>query len=221
MTAVQPARRALTPLLGALAFLLFYLAVSPVAGAFATQPLPMPGAPAQEVHDFFTGSGAASVVTGVLQMLSVAGLTVFVSGLHRIQPVPGGRLRIVGWLAVLAMVVSSLIAIVLGTTASALSPETVVAWRQMSFYAGGVVHVVALGGLALAIAVSRMLTRPVRVMAWVAAVPAVLSVASLFWYYASILLPAGRLLAMIAFVVAGVSLVRRRSTAGTGVNVPR
>jgi hypothetical protein len=205
--------RAFPTLLGAVAFLVIYLAVSPVTNVIA--PLPLPDAPPAEVYAYFTDSGAASILTGVLQLLSVAGLAVFVTGCLRLASAAPQRrgFRVLGWLAVAAMAVSCAIAIFLGVGASTLSSDAVMAWRQASFYTGGVVHVVALGGLALTLALWPGWTRPVRVVAWIAAVPALLSIASLIWYYASILLPVGRLLAMVAFIVAGGSLVRGRSLA--------
>ncbi|ODU06348.1 MAG: hypothetical protein ABS81_04860 [Pseudonocardia sp. SCN 72-86] len=194
-------------------FLLAYLAVSPVADAIA--PLPLPDAPTAEVYAYFTDHGAASIVTGILQLLSVAGFALFLTATlrHAIASPQRRACRVLGWIAVAAMVVSCAIAIWLPLAAAGLSSDAVEAWRQASFYAGGVVHIVALGGFVLTVALWRSWTRPVRVMAWIAAVPALLSIASLLWYYASILLPAGRLLAMLAFIVAGVSLVRSRSRA--------
>lgn len=215
VTVSTRARTRTSPLIGSAAFLLIYLAVSPVADAIA--PLPLPDAPIEDVYTYFTDHGAASIATGVLQLLSVSGFGLFLAAGLRFLTVP--RLRqaaqLLGWIAVLAMLVSCAVAIILPLAAPALSPENVETWRQVSFYAGGVVHVVALGGTALSIAVGRDWTTPVRVMAWIAAVPALLSVSSLFFYYASILLPAGRLLTMIAFIVAAISLARGRSlTAG-------
>ena len=203
--------RTTAPLIGAAAFLLIYLAVSPVANAIA--PLPMPDAPVADVYAYFTDHGAASIVTGLLQLLSVAGFALFVrASLRQVTDSPRRRAGLaLGSIAVAAMLVSCAVAIILPLAADGLTPDTVDTWRQVSFYAGGVVHVVALGGVALVIALWNAWTKPVRVMAWIAAVPALLSVTSLFWYYASILLPAGRVLAMIAFIVAGVSLIRGRS----------
>lgn len=199
------------PLLGAAVFLLLYLAVSPVADAIA--PLPLPDAPIEDVYAYFTDHGAASLVTGVLQLASVAGFALFLNtSSARVVDTNQRRPGLVfGWIAVAAMAVSCLVALFLPLTAAGQTPETVEIWRQVSFYAGGVVHVVALGGVALVIAASRGWTKPVRVMAWIAGIPALLSVLSIFFYYASILLPAGRLLTMLAFIVAGVSLARGRS----------
>lgn len=208
--------RTSVPLIGAAVFLLLYLAVSPVADAIA--PLPLPDAQPEDVYAYFINHGAASIATGVLQLLSVAGFALFLSASlgRMIKSTQRRAAQVLGWIAVAAMVVSCAVALVLPLTAAGLSPQSVESWRQVSFFAGGVVHVVALGGVALVIGIGRMWSRPVRVMAWIAAVPALLSVASLFFYYASILLPAGRLLTMIAFIVVGVSLVRGRSlSAGT------
>ncbi|WP_181274239.1 hypothetical protein [Brevibacterium oceani] len=199
------------PLLGAAVFLLAYLAVSPVTDRIAA--LPMPDAPTAEVYAYFTDHGAASIVTGLLQLVSVAGFALFLcSALQHEVPSPHRfAARIIGWVAAVAMVVSSAIAIALPLFAEALSPAAVELGREISFFAGGVVHVLALGGLTLTIGLWAAWSRPVRVMAWIAAVPALASAASLVWYYTSILLPAGRLLTMLALVVAGISLVRGRS----------
>lgn len=199
------------PLIGAAVFLLAYLAVSPVVDAVA--PLPLPGASSDEVYSYFTDHGSASIATGSLQLVSVAGFVLFLCSATRRAAASPQRcaVRIIGWIAAVAMVVSCVIALVLPLAADSLSPQQVEMWRQASFFSGGVIHVVALGGVALTIGLWGSWTRPVRVMAWIAAVPALASVASLLWYYASILLPAGRLLTMIAFVVAGVSLARGRS----------
>lgn len=210
--------RSPVPLIGAGIFLVAYLAVDPVAGAIA--PVPMPDAPAAQVYAYFTDHGAAPIVTGLLQLLSVAGFALFVASTL------GGRRRsphrragqLLGWIAVAEMVVSCAIAIILPVVAAGLSPATVGSWRQASFYAGGVAHVVALGGFALTIALWHAWTRPVRVMAWIAAIPALLSIASLLWYYASILLPVGRLLAMVACIVAAASLARGNSLAAGGTS---
>lgn len=217
MTDNPAPRRTLAPLIGAVVFLGLYLAVGSVSDAFARQSLPMPDAPVSEVYSYFTGSGAASIATGVLHLLSAAGLAVFVAAVTRSAPAGRSRdaLRLSGWAGVATIGVSALVAIFLGLAASSLSPETVIVWRDISFYSGGVAHVVSLGAAALTIALWTRWSRPVRVMSWIAGVPAILSVASLIWYYASILLPGGRLLSMVAFIVAAVSLLRGRSLAAS------
>lgn len=209
--------RLVAPLIGAIAFLAFYVAVDPVSGLFGDGSLPLPGAPAAEVYAYLTANGAASMVTGVLQALSVAGLALVVgSAVPRVAgsgtDVAARRVAgITGRLAVAAMTVSAALAILLGLIAPSLTIDAAVASRTVSFLAGGVVHVVALGVLLLSLSRLTGWTRPVRVMAWIGAVPAVLSIASVFWSPLSVLLPLGRVLAMVALVTAGVSLARGRS----------
>lgn len=210
-------RRPVSPLLGAIAFLAFYLAVDFAASAVSTGTMPLPGAPADEVYEYFSANTGASILTGVLQTLSVLGLAVVVAGpVTRAGRASGGRRRgalIAGTTAVAAMLVSSGLAITSGVVADSASVDTVVALRNAGFYSGGVVHVVALGLFVLAVTRIRGWTRPVRVMGRIAGVPSVLSIASLLWFYASPLLPAGRVLSMVCLVVAGVSLVRGRTPA--------
>ncbi|MFL1375941.1 hypothetical protein [Nocardiopsis protaetiae] len=213
---MNPTPRTFVPLLGALGFLIFYLAVGPVAGMFAVGDIPRPGTPAEEVYAFLTANGTASVVTAILQTLSVLGLAVVVARTVRTpsreaDTVPRRVAAVAGWTAVAAMLVSAVTAVVLSVLVPQLSVEAAVNVRSVSFVTGGVVHVVALGVFVAALAGSGGWSRPVRVTAWIAAVPAVLSLVSVLWPMAMALLPLGRLLGMAALVVAGVSLVRGRS----------
>lgn len=208
--------RTLVPLLGALGFLVLYLAVGPVSGVFATGEIPRPGAPAEEVYAFLAANGTASVVTAALQSMSVLCLAVVVARTVRTpsresDTVPRRVAAVAGWTAVAAMLVSAAAAAALAVLVPSLSVEAAVSVRMVSFALGGVAHVVALGVFALALAASGGWSRPVRVMARVAAVPCVLSLVSVLWPTAMVLLPLGRLLGMVALVVAGVSLARGRS----------
>lgn len=90
--------------------------------------------------------------------------------------------------------------------------DTLVTARNVTFIAGGVVHVVALGLFVGFLSQLPGWTRPVRVFGLIAAIPAVLSIASTMWFYASVLLPAGRLLCMVWLVVGGISVLRGRTT---------
>jgi len=65
--------RTLSPLIGALIFLILYLSVSPIAGAFSIGELPLPGSPPAEVHDYLAANTLPSLLTGVLQGLSGLG----------------------------------------------------------------------------------------------------------------------------------------------------
>ncbi len=228
MSSINPAPRettarthVLTPLFGAIAFLGFYLAVDPVSGLVSSAALPLPGAPTAEVVAYLRANPAAMLVTALLQLLSIVGLAVVVgSASTRVEGTATDATtrriaKTFGWLAVAVMTVSAATAIVIAATAATAMPDALVTLRTISFLSGGVVHVVALGIFVFALGRLHGWTKPVRVTAWVAAVPAVLSIASLFWFYASILLPVGRVLCMIALIVAGVSLARGRTPVAT------
>jgi hypothetical protein len=209
--------RTISPLIGAVLFLVLYLAVSPVAGAVSTDPLPLPGAPVEEVRAYLAANSASSLVTGILQGLSGLALALIVAGPLNRRAAAASRLlvvrRIAGWLAVAAIVTSAILSIVLGAVGSTAATDTLVAIRTASFLSGGVVHVVALGVFVLTFALDRGFGRPTRILAWIAGVLAVLSLLSTVIYYASLFLPLGRLACMVALVVAGVSVLRRPAVA--------
>lgn len=195
-------------------FLGAYLAVSPVAGAFADRALPLPGSPPAEVTAFFAANPVAVGVTAGLQLLSVACFAVFVAGLAPALRVAGAAwLPRVGYLSVAAMVVSAALSVTLAVIATAVGDVTVEILRQSSFYAGGVVNVVTLGAFVLGSAVvlgrERLFGGSTRWFGIVAGGIAVASVLSLAIYYASAALPVGRVLAMAWTIVAGVVIYRR------------
>ena len=77
---------------------------------------------------------------------------------------------------------------------------------------GGFLHVMSLG-MFVWLTRTAFPGRGIRILGVVAAVPALLSVASLAWFYASALILLGRLLCMVWTVAAGVALVRRARVA--------
>jgi hypothetical protein len=195
-------------------FLGAYLAVSPVSGAVADRPLPLPGSPASEVAAFYAANPLAVGLTAGLQALSVVCLAVFVGFLAPALRAAGAAwLPRAGYLSVAAMVASSVLSVTLAMIVTSASDAVVLALRQASFYAGGVVNVVTLGvfvlGSALVLGRERLFGAPTRWFGVVAGGIAVLSVLSLVIYYASIALPVGRVLSMVWTVVAGVVAYRR------------
>lgn len=203
--------RPITPLLGAIAFLVCYLAVDVAAGAVRTGAMPLPGDPADAVYEYLRANTTASILTGALQALSVLGLAVVTAGpATRIGSRRGPAVAL-GAIAVAAMLASAGLSIATGIVAPSSSVDTVVALRDAGFYTGGAAHVVALGLFVLLVSRAEGWTRPVKVMGWIAGVPAVLSILSVLWFYASPLLPVGRLLCMVFLIVAGASLARGRS----------
>jgi len=203
--------------LAPIGFLAAFLAVGIVTGAVADRPLPMPGAPASEVAAYYAANPFAIMLTAGLQVLSVACLAVFVGFLApALRTLGAAWLPRVGYLSVAAMVVSSALSVTLAMLGPSASDATVVALRQANFYAGGVVNVVTLGAFVLGSAVvlgrERLFGSPTRWFGIVAGGIAVLSVLSLVIYYASIALPAGRVLSMVWTIVAGIVVYRRALT---------
>lgn len=190
-------------------FLMAYLLVSPVAGALGEGELPLPGTAASTVAGYYAANQVAALAGAALQLLSVVGLAMF-AGTVRTR----GWARVLARTAVAAMVASCLFTVAATVTAGGVADQTVALLRQVGFYAGGVIHVVALGGFALV--AGRVLHqrgsigRGVRALGYVAGSLAVLSVLSVGVYYANALLPLGRVLCMLWAVTVGVSLWRRR-----------
>jgi hypothetical protein len=200
-------------------FLGAYLASGPVSDSLADRPLPLPDTPAAEAAAYFAANPLAVTASAALQAVSVLCLAVFVAGLApllRGAARDGSRLAVVGYLAVAAMVVSSVLAVTAAVIATPASADTVYVLRQSSFYTGGVAHVVALGafvlGASLVLGRRRLIGRPSRWFGYVAGALAVLSVLSLGIYYATALLPVGRVLCMVWAVAVGIRLARVRPT---------
>lgn len=203
--------RTTLPLIGAALFLLLYLAVSPVAGAVRSGELPLPGSAPDVVHAHLAANTTASLLTGALQGVSGLGLALAVVALSRTASIRLTTLgRVAGWVAVAAILTSAVLSVVLGFIARTVDTELVATVRDVSFHAGGVLHVVSLGVLVLSIAMTRGWSRPVRIVGWIAGTLAVLSLLSIMVYYASLFLPLGRLACMLALVVTGISILRRQ-----------
>lgn len=199
------------------AFLVFYLLVSPVSGVLADRSLPLPTAPAEELLAFYAANSPAVVVAAALQALSVLALGVVVgvvaTTVIRSAPDKARQLRMVGLLSVAAMLVSALLSVTTAVVAQSGNAAAVEALRMVSFYAGGVVHVGTLGlfvGLATrTLRAQGSIGRSVMVLGYVAGALALLSITSLVFYYANAFLPVGRVLSMIWTVAAGVAIGRR------------
>jgi hypothetical protein len=212
----RPTAAAWSPLVAALGFLVFYLAVSPVAGSLASGALPLPDAPGAEVRDWYSDNQLAAVTGGVLQLLSVACLAGFAILFRWRAAVAGhaaaaSRASRWGMAAVALMALSSLLTWVLAALAPEASTSTVSGLRTAGFVAGGTAHVVALGLFVLLSSRIPGTTRPIRVLAYVAVVPAVLSLSSLVVFEGAAFILLGRLLCMVWVVSAAVSALRHRT----------
>jgi hypothetical protein len=201
---------------GAAGFLGAFLVASPISDAFADRPMPLPTATASETAAYFAANPLAVTVLAGMQVVSVACFAVFVAAIAPLLRDVGRRpeLPVIGYASVAAMAVSSLLAFVAAAVATSVSDSTVDTLRQASFYAGGVANVVLLGvfvfGSALVLGRAGVFGRPVRVFGYVAGTIATLSILSLGIYYATALLPIGRVLSMIWTVVAAIRIVRAR-----------
>lgn len=218
MTVPESARRITSnagpTVLAPLGFLGAYLAVGPVSGALADRDLPLPGAPPPAVVAYLVANPVAVGATALLQVVSVACLAVFVSSLApALRAADRSRVPWAGFLSVAAVVVSSLLSVALTVLVASVDEATVVGLRQASFYAGGVVAVVSLGGFVVGAAHvlgrDRLFGAGVRWFGLVAGGIALLSVLSLAIYYATAALPVGRVLCMVWTVVAGAAVYRR------------
>jgi hypothetical protein len=204
------------PIAAAAGFLLAFLAVGLATDPLADRPLPMPWAPPSEVAAYYTANPAAATINALLQVVSVACLAVVVRHLTprlRAAGPAAARLPVAGYLSVAAIVVSSLLSIALVLVASSASDGTVNVLRQASFYSGGVGAVVTLGvfvlGASLVLGRRGAIGRGARWFGIVAGALATLSVLSLAIFYATPLLPVGRVLCMVWTIVAVVQLARR------------
>src|SRR4051812_18155260 len=183
---------------GAAGFILLYLSTNIVTSKLASAALPLPNVSGEEARAWFAGNGAAAVMMGVCQVLSVVCLALFVEGVRRTvsgssQAAAGARARTCGLAAVALMVCSSVLTWVLAAVAPTASADMAGTLRTASFITGGTAHVLALGLFVLF--TSRLAGfggKALRVLAWVAVVPAVASLVSLMVFEGAALILLGR-----------------------------
>lgn len=196
---------------GAAVFLVAYLAVSPVAGMFATGDIPLPTDPGERIKAFLVANPLAAISGAILQAVSVLGFAAFA---RVVVPVAGNRaLGVVAGISVAAMLTSSAITIVSALFAADLSADALSVLRLASFYAGGVLNVATLGFVAFVASRQllriRAVGRATAILGYVVGTLSMLSVISLAVYYANLFLPVGRVGSMVWAVVAAIVLVRR------------
>jgi hypothetical protein len=196
---------------GATVFTAGFVGNGVLGGMITDRPLPMPDAAPAEVLTYFAAEPTASAVSGAMILVSALGLAMFVRAVGAIAP-PDPRRTVAGVVAVASWAVAGLLSLLLAVLGPIGADVAVLVVRSLNFYTGGVIHVVALGAYVATLALlrpgSRLWGRGVRGFAWVAASCAILSIASIALYPASILLPVGRLLCMVWTITAGIRLVR-------------
>lgn len=188
-----------TVLAAALGFVAFYFATDFVAPNLATSAPPLPDDPVRAVGDWYAENQLAAVMIGVSQFLSVCCLGAFALGLPRAarsdaQHDSLRRARTWGLVAMALMMLSSVLGWLLAATAPTTSLDT------------------ALGIFVWLASRTSGFGAPVRGLATVAAVVAVLSLASLLWFYASAFILLGRLLCMLWTICAAASILRGTTT---------
>lgn len=204
-----------TLILAAVGFVLLYLSADFIAPTLASSALPLPNAPLEEARAWFTENQLAAVVLGACQFLSVSALAVFVTRLKRLAGPPqhaaAARATPWGLAAVGLMMLASVFMWLLAALAPSATLGAVSALRTANFVAGGTAHVIALGIFVVLASRIPGMSKPIRVLGYVAATPAVLSVVSLVWFQGAAFILLGRLLCMIWTISAAVSVTRRLS----------
>jgi hypothetical protein len=215
--------------LGGLLFVALFISGLILGGALSSAPFPMPGASPQEVARYYGENRTAALLGGSLQVLWSLALLVFASSVTAfVRRTAGGRgalpaLTSGGGLSAAALLLASaLLGFVLALASGGVGLDLVGVLRQMNFLTGGTLHVATLGLFvgAASIAARRAKALPswISRLGIVAAALAILSLASLFWFPATFLIPLGRLLLAIWCIAAGLVLAfgRQRHTSVGG-----
>ncbi len=215
--------------LGGLLFVALFISGLILGGALSSAPFPMPGASPQEVARYYGENRTAALLGGSFQVLSSLALLDFASSVTAfVRRTAGGRgalpaLTSGGGLSAAALLLASaLLGFVLALASGGLGLDLVGVLRQMNFLTGGTLHVATLGLFvgAASIAARRAKALPswISRLGIVAAALAILSLASLFWFPATFLIPLGRLLLAIWCIAAGLVLAfgRQRHTSVGG-----
>ena len=222
---VSRERKNLRALSGIL-FAAFFIASLVLGGMLASTSLPMPGAPAAEVARYYNDSRMAVLIASSLQALSAVSLIIFAVCAAAFVRRPTGESGVLphialggGVSAAAFLLLSAGLSVALVPVAAGGNLGFIDTLRELNFLAGGPVHIPLLGLFvgAASIAALRAKALP-RWISWIgisAATLSLLSLTSLLWFPATVLLPLGRLLAFVWSVA--VSLVLVRNDLSTGV----
>lgn len=182
---------------------------------------PSPFGDAAQIQAFFTDHPASVQATAVFGIVSALPLLAYAA----VATAHLGRVARAGSAAAVAlgaaticttmMVTSALLQWVLTRDAVRADPALVRGLHDLSFLTGGVGAVVFLGVLvaALATAASRagLIPRPLAMAGLGMGAVGMLSVVSLLWPDAAVLLPVGRFPGLIWMIIAGVLVARKRA----------
>ncbi len=207
-------------------FAAFFLGGDIVRGILTSVQLPLPGAPAAEVAGYYNNSQMAILAVAGFQILSSIALFIFVAcvvGFIRQAQGSGSALpdlsRGGGLLAAILLLVCALLSVALIPIAAGDNLTLVEVLRYLNFLTGGTLHVATLG---VFIGAASIVARNAKALpAWiywlgiVTAALAILSLFSLVFFYASLFILLGRLLAFVWCITVGIVLVLRKQRAAT------
>lgn len=209
---------------GALAGLLTgvsFLAGFGGAMAMANDPFPRPGAGAEQVRTYFTGSARAARVSATGQLVSTAALARFTASVARLAARSDTAPRALraaatagGALAV-ASLANAAITHARLTDPALTDDEKMLAMTRQVFISGGPVHCVGFGLLTGVLGVAGLRTgelpRAAAITAIASAVSGLLSPLYFLWEPAGWLIPGGRFPGLVVSGIAGVTMSRRPS----------
>lgn len=206
--------------LGGILFAVFFILGGELGGMLSSDALPLPGAPAAEVARYFAENQTAVLAVGLCQILSAASLFVFVAPVAAlVRRVTGDRGALHGLtsgsgvLSAVLLLACALLGMVLALTVSGLSLGLVDTLRQANFLTGGTLHVASLGVFVGSASVAGLRPKSLpRWMCWlgiVQATLAILSLVSLIFFPAALLILLGRLLGFVWCIAVGILLMLR------------
>lgn len=198
--------------LGGVGFTSLFMAADVLGSALRVGELPMPDAPVSELIAYQQANTASTLVAAPLQILAgVALLFLVLRAFGDMRAGLGARIaKLTGRAAAMTLAISGAASIAMTLLVDSVSPGTMELLREINFRTGGVVHVVMLGlFVGLWCLNSTGMGKATRVTGKVLAVPAIGSITSVLWFYASALLPLGRFTLMGWLVFAAVGLLRR------------
>ena len=222
---VSRKRKNLRALSGAL-FAAFFIAGLVLGGVLASTSLPMPGAPEEvELARYYNDSRTAVLVASTLQSLSAVSLIVFASCVAAFVRRSTGETGVLphmalggGILAATFLLLSAGLSVALVPVAAGGNLGLIDTLRELNFLAGGPVHIPLLGLFVGAASIAAMRAKALpRGISWIgisAATVSLLSLSSLLWFPATLLLPLGRLLAFVWSVAVSLVLVRNDLSIG-------
>ncbi len=201
---VSRERKNLRALSGVL-FAAFFIASLVLGGVLASTSLPMPGAPAAEVARYYNDSRTAVLVASTLQALSAVSLIVFAGYVAAFVRRPAGETGVLPHMALSGGILAAAFLLLSVCLSVALVPVA----------AGGDLGLIdTLRELNFAALRTKALPRWTYWIGISAATLSLLSLTSLLWFPATLLLPLGRLLAFVWSVAVSLVLVRNDLSTG-------